>query len=164
MAMTITVAISVDENQAYTPREAAVIAALHHGAEPKAVTETHFVPAPTTAEAPAPVQAEEPAPVEKPKTPRKPRSSTRAAVLEDTPEPVTEEAPAPAETEADPAEEQLKALETPTLDDAVTAATALIGDGKAALVKAALTKAGVSRVKELEGDSLGIFLSELEAA
>jgi outer membrane biosynthesis protein TonB len=156
--MTITVAIALDENQAYTPREAAVIAALHHGAEPKAVTETHFVPAP------APVQAEEPAPVEKPKTPRKPRSSTRAAVLEDTPEPVTEEAPAPAETEADQAAEELKAVETPTLDDAVTAATALIGDGKAALVKAALAKAGVSRVKELEGDSLGIFLSELEAA
>ena len=53
--------------------------------------------------------------------------------------------------------------EEPTLDTAVSRATALLADGNMDAVKGALEKAGAKRVSELKGDALGVFLAALPA-
>lgn len=150
MAMTITVAISVADDQPYTTREAAVIAAMQaHPSNGAAATTAPAAAAEPVAEKPAP------------KARAAKAASTRAAVLEDTPEPVVEGAPEPA---AEEPEEDLVGAETVhTLDDAVTLATQLVSDGKAPAVKAALAVAGAKRVSELKGDAITAFINELQA-
>lgn len=154
MAMTITVAISVADDQPYTTREAAVIAAMQ--AHPSNGAAAALEPNPAlqaTKEILA--AAEKPAPKRAPKA-----ASTRAAVLEDTPEPVVEAAPEPAVEE--PEEDLVGAETVHTLDDAVTLATQLVSDGKAPAVKAALAVAGAKRVSELKGDAISAFINELQ--
>lgn len=51
--------------------------------------------------------------------------------------------------------------EAPTLEDAVSKATALVADGKAKEVKAALDKVGAKKVSALEGDQIAAFLAEV---
>lgn len=92
--------------------------------------------------------------------------STRAAVLESPvkPEPAEPEQQTPVEPAAEPEQLTLDEGVIPTLEDAVSRATALVSEGKAAAVKAALARVGVSRVSEL-GKSREIekFLLELNA-
>lgn len=52
--------------------------------------------------------------------------------------------------------------DTPTLEDAVAAATPLISAGKGASVKKVLTGLGVKRVGELPADKIGQFIDELK--
>jgi len=188
MAMSITIAINVEENQRFTPVESAVIAALQTGtsgataAADKAaiLAGTEYDPAILDA---AKEQAAEKAEDEKtvaeataPEKPKRTRRTTKAA-----PAPEAEESTTPAvldttldddpiaegqkldeaqqTEELDPAEEQLRALEnapTYTLEQAVSIATELIGNGGKAKVKAALDTLQVGRVTELKDDAEGL--------
>ena len=161
MAMTITVAISVEDDSAYTTREAAVLAALQ--AHPSNGAAAVITEPATRLDTAVEEKAEE-----KPKAPARaaktsaPKQSTRAAVLEDTPEPAVEPEPVVEEPAAAEPEEDLVGAETVhTLDDAVTLATKLVSEGKAADVKAALATAGAKRVSELKGDSISKFIKAL---
>ena len=69
--------------------------------------------------------------------------------------------PAP-EPEPEPEEDLLGGDDEPTLDDAVAKATALVADGKAKEVKAALDKVGAKKVSALEASQVAEFLAELE--
>jgi len=150
MAMTITATITVADDQPYTPREAAVLAALQaHPSNGAAAVVAAPAPAAEPAKAPAkraPKAA--PAPAAK--------ESTTPAVLDTT----LDEPEA-----AEPEEDLVGADEAPTLEDAVTAATNLVSQGKQAVVKAALAKAGANRVGELKGNAAGLatFMSALAA-
>lgn len=167
MSTKITIEITVAEDQAYTAREAAIIASLQahpsqgaaavvkeapKAAEPKA--------APAPAAAPA-THAKPPVAKPAPKAAPAPASATsgKAAVLDTT----LDEAPAAAEE----AEEDLLGggaeEATYTLEDAVSKATKLVSGGKASEVKAALAAAGAKRVSELKGDAIGTFMQALEA-
>ena len=161
MAMSITIAINVDENQRFTPVESAVIEALQQGTSRVTAAADQAAIEPT------------PAAEEKPKrAPRKPAQSTRAAVLEDTPEPETVEAPAAVE---EPAVQQLREEEGTdevpdeqaiidavvpagevTFEEAVSIATAAIGNGGKGKVKAALETLGVAKVTELKENPEGL--------
>lgn len=155
MALTITATITVSDDQAYTPLEARIIAAMqaHPANGTAAVVPAAAAPAadpkPTTKRAPkaAPSPAAE--------------ESTTSAVLDTTlDEPVTANEPAVEEDllgGGDDAKEY-------TLEDAVTAATNLVSAGKAAAVKAALDKVGAKRVGELKGNAAGLttFMTTLE--
>lgn len=48
-----------------------------------------------------------------------------------------------------------------TLEDAVAKATAMVADGKAAEVKAALNEVGAKKVSGLEGDQIAAFMAEV---
>lgn len=70
--------------------------------------------------------------------------------------------PAP-EPEPEPVEEDLLGGDDePTLDDAVAKATAMVADGKAKEVKAALNAVGAAKVSALAGDQIAAFLAEVE--
>ena len=155
MAMTITATITVADDQPYTPREAAVLAALQaHPSNGAAAVVAAPAPAAEPAKAPAkraPKAAPAPAAEE----------STTPAVLD-----TTLDEPEAVEPEAAPEEDLVGGSdEAPTLEDAVTAATNLVSQGKAAAVKAALAKAGANRVGELKGNAAGLatFMSALAA-
>lgn len=66
-------------------------------------------------------------------------------------------------TKAPEPEEDLLGGDGPTLADAVAAATALVANGEAAKVKAALTEVGAKRVNELKDEDVSAFLAALEA-
>ena len=51
---------------------------------------------------------------------------------------------------------------SPTLSDAVAAATKLVSSGKTSVVKSALETVGAARVSELSEDKIADFLSALE--
>lgn len=105
---------------------------------------------------------------EKPKRTRRTKEQIAAdkAAEEDTGPAVLAEDP-PAEVlegtlvdDDDPAEQQLKAMEDPTLDRALEHAQKVLGQkGGQKIVKDALEKLGVERVGHLEGDNIGQFLS-----
>lgn len=180
MAMSITISINVEENQRFTPVESAVIEALQTGtvrstsAADKQAVEAGLPVAEDIAEGEA-VEAA-PAPVAEPKK-RAPRTrkaapapesadSTTPAVLDTT----LDEAPAKEEAaeEVDPAEAQLQAMENApvvTIEQAVSIATELIGNGGKAKVKAALETLQVGRVTELKDDAEGLskFVELLQA-
>lgn len=95
-----------------------------------------------------------PAPVTKAKaTKPKPKAKPK-------PEPAPEpESPAdPAEAPAEP-----EAKTGPSVDDAVARAAALLSEGKADEVKAALATLDISRVSQLKPSQVEAFLKELEA-
>jgi hypothetical protein len=146
MAMTITATITVADDQPYTPREAAVLAALQaHPSQGAAAVVAAPAPA---AEAPA---AKAPATRKKAAPAPASASSNQAAVLDTTlDEPAAEEEPEAAE------EDLVGGAQEYTLEDAVTAATNLVSAGKSADVKAALAKAGANRVGELKGNAAGL--------
>lgn len=65
--------------------------------------------------------------------------------------------------EPEPVEDLVGTDDAPTLDDAVARATALVSEGKAAAVKAALATAGSKRVSELATPAkIQIFLDALD--
>ena len=75
---------------------------------------------------------------------------------------VREIAPAkPAPKAAPPAKAEALAG-SPTLSDAVAAATKLVSSGKTSVVKSALETVGTARVSELSEDKIADFLSALE--
>lgn len=187
MALTISAVITVADDEAYTAREAAILAALQ--AHPSnGVTVGPVVianPAAEAQEAPAqeaPAQEAETV-EEKPKrTRRAPKAapapeteaSTTPAVLDTT----LDEKPLPEATQA--AHEEMQAVVAArqaeeaeaadligeakeyTLDDAVKVGTEFLKAGKQAEVKAALAAAGnFSRVSELKGDAIGAFITAL---
>lgn len=184
MAMSITIAINVDENQRFTPVESAVIAALQQGttgvtaAADKAGIEAGLPVVENIAQGDA-VEAA-PAAEEKP-APRR-RRSTKAA-----PAPEAEESTTPAVLDTtldeapdeqaivDAAEEKAEDIaeaaaaaaegETITLEQAVTIATDIIGKGGKQKVKDALAELGVGRVTELKGNDEGLakFVTLIQA-
>lgn len=60
-------------------------------------------------------------------------------------------------------EEDLVGGDAPTMSDAVAAATALVSEGGAAKVKAALAVVGAKRVSEMAEGDIPAFLAALEA-
>lgn len=104
------------------------------------------------------------APAAKPvpqKTPPAPKKATPPPVPQEevpAPEPA---ASAPSAPSPDEAAEEDDAEDAPTMDDAVTRATVLVSQGKAAAVKAALAVAGAKRVSELKGTQIAAFLQAL---
>lgn len=94
--------------------------------------------------------AEEPEPEPAPTKPAKAASKPKPE-----PEPEVEE---PAEEP----EEDLISGDAPTMSDAVAAATELVSDGKAALVKEALASVGAKRVSELAEGDIAAFLAALQ--
>ena len=120
---------------------------------------------------PAPVKkAPEPAPAEAPakKAPAKKAPAKKAPAPETAPEPAPETAPeAPAETEAPAPEPETEApakgTDGPTVDDAVARAAALLSEGRADAVKAALASLDINRVSQLKPSQVGAFLEALDA-
>lgn len=156
MALTITTTITVNDDEAYTAREAAILAAIaahpSSGAPAPAPAAEKPAVAPMVARTRAAKAAKPAAAAE---------TSTQAAVLDTSLD-------EPAEKADDNDEAALAAMEadlageTPTLQDAVTKATAAISAGKQAQVKAALNAAGAKRVSELKGDGIATFINALE--
>ena len=119
---------------------------------------------------PAPVKK---APAEAPvkKAPVKKAPVKKAPAPEPAPaEPETEatEAPAeateaPAEATEAPAEAPAKGTDGPTVDDAVARAAALLSEGRADAVKAALASLDINRVSQLKPSQVGAFLEALDA-
>jgi len=181
MAMSITIAINLEENATYTAHEAAVIRALAGDVERTQTVQINNPAVEATQTAPSAEVAAEEAPAEKPKRTRRTtkaapapeaEESTTPAVLDTTldDDPIAEgQKLDEAQTEElDPAEEQLRALEnapTYTLEQAVSIATELIGNGGKAKVKAALDALNVGRVTELKDDPEGLskFVALIQA-
>lgn len=96
-------------------------------------------------------------------------NTEEAEEVEETPAPTPEKkaaakkAAAKAEVAPEPLEEDLVG-EGPTMSDAVAAATALVSEGGAAKVKAALAVVGAKRVSEMAEADIPTFLAALEAA
>lgn len=112
------------------------------------------------------LQVETPAPSEAPAEEEKVPQSTRVARKvrgAKAAEPKEEPAPEP-EPAAEEDDEDLLGTEGPTLEDAVARATALVSDGKAPDVKAALAKVGVARVSKLPADKVEEFIDALKDA
>lgn len=93
------------------------------------------------------------------------KATTPAAAKKATPAKKTaapKPAPAP---EPEPEEEDEDLVggddEGYSLEDAVSKATAMVADGQAAEVKAALTKVGAKKVSALEGDQIAAFMAEV---
>lgn len=143
MTMRITVEISTTDDQAYTPRELAIIQAMQvHPSNGAAAA----------AAATQVTRVTEPVAEEKPKATRT-RATTKAKVQE----------PAPAEEEAD--EDLLGGdaeAEAYTLDDVVSKATELINAGKQGVVKGALADFGAKRVSEVDPSDFAAFVAKLE--
>lgn len=99
-----------------------------------------------------PASAPEPAPK---RAPRK-TATAKAPEPEPTPEPETAEEPEPEE------DEDLVGTVAPTMQDALDAAGALVSEGKAPQVKAALAKAKAKKVSELTAESIPVFLDALK--
>lgn len=170
MALTITATITVNDDEAYTAREAAILSAFQAHpagtAAPAQVITTAVVnPAgksygdlPEPAAAPAAAKA----PAKRaPKAAPAPEAeaSTTPAVLDTTLDEPADEPEAAADEALIGTVVETKEY---TLDDAVTAATNLINEGKVADVKAALAKAGgAKRVSELKGDNITAFMTAL---
>lgn len=169
MALTITTTITVADDEAYTAREQAILAAIaahpsNGTAAPAAApvaAPTEKIPAGVAADARIAEAKAEAAAAAKAKT----AAAAKAKAAADAKAAAEAAAEEPAEVDNDA--EALAAMEAdlagdaPTLEDAVTKATTLIGDGKAAQVKAALLAAGVKRVSELKGDGISTFLTAL---
>ena len=151
MALTITATITVTDDQAYTPLEARIIAAMQ--AHPSNGTAAVVEPA-----AAEPAAAPKAAPRAK-ATPKAAPATTaptsgKAAVLDTTLDEPAAEPEAAADDDlvggdAEPATEY-------TLEDAVTLATTRINESKRAQVVAALKGAGVKKVGELKGNAAGL--------
>lgn len=159
MALTITATITVNDDEAYTAREAAILSAFQaHPAGTAAPAAAAPVAAPApTAETPA---AKAPA-KRTPKAAPAPEAeaSTTPAVLDTTLDQPADEPEAAADEALIGTVVETKEY---TLDDAVTAATNLINEGKVADVKAALAQAGgAKRVSELKGDNITAFMTAL---
>lgn len=167
MALTITTTITVADDEAYTEREAAILAAIAnhpagkggfpgngntHTAEQAAAQVAEQAAAPAAAKAPATRKKAPVAPTS--------ASSTTPAVLDTT----LDEPEATPEPEAAPEEDLVAApAQEYTMDDAVTRATELVNASRAAEVKAALAVAGAKRVSELKGAAIATFMNELAA-
>ena len=78
-------------------------------------------------------------------------------------EPETEATEAPAEATEAPAEAPAKGTDGPTVDDAVARAAALLSEGRADAVKAALASLDINRVSQLKPSQVGAFLEALDA-
>jgi Ribosome-associated chaperone zuotin len=174
MALTITATITVADDQAYTPREAAILAAMQvhpsNGAPAAAAAAPALDMTAHTKEAAdariaesrakAAAEAKTKAAAE---AKAKAAADTKAAAAQ-----AAEEAAAAEEPAVDNDAEALAAMEAdlvgdaPTLDDAVSKATKLVSEGKTAQVKAALLAAGAKRVSELKGAGISVFLNSLE--
>ncbi len=164
MSTKITIEITVADDQAYTAREAQILAAIQ--AHPSQGAAAVVTPAPAKAAAPvaAPAPAAKveapkaaPAPAKKAPIPTTSATSSKAAVLDKT---IDEPAPAAEEAEEDlvGGEEEVAAY---TLEDAVSAATKLVSEGKSATVKTALAAVGAKRVSELKGVAIASFMEAL---
>lgn len=170
MAMTITVAITVAEEQGYTAHEAAVLAAVqaHPSQGAAAVIPTAAQPAAATLTTPVTATKEAAdARIAVAKAKAKAKEELAAKTLQEavvkTPEPAEAEEPAPGvDFAALEAEMAAEATEAPTMQDAVTVATAAINAGKQAAVKAALGTLGAKRVSELHGANIAAFITALE--
>lgn len=164
MTLVITTTISVNDDEAYTAREAAILAAIAAHPAGKGITAAQAVAqAQGTVEHASIPTIKAAAP--KAAAPRKPDADAGDVLLAkaaaDLAAKQAAEA-APAATE----EATLEAMEAdlvgdaPTLQDAVTLATDMVGAGKATQVKAALAAAGgAKRVSELKGDAIAAFIT-----
>lgn len=171
MALTITTTITVADDEAYTAREQAILAAI--AAHPAGKGITAAAPAVEgldmlahTREAADARIAESKA---KAAADAKAKAATEAKAKAAADAKAAKEAAAEAEAEEEPAEEPSEDLvggEEPvpgyTLEEAVAAATKLVSTGKAAAVKAALAGTGAKKVSELKGDDITTFMTALE--
>lgn len=101
-----------------------------------------------------------PAPAKKAPEPAPAEAPAKKAPAKKAPEPEPEtpaEAPEP-ETEAPD-----KGTDGPTVDDAVARAAALLSEGRADAVKAALASLDINRVSQLKPSQVGAFLEALDA-
>lgn len=99
---------------------------------------------------PAPKAKAKPAPKAKPEPePVKPEPVEAAPAAEPAPEP-----------EPEPVED---GTDGPTVDDAVARAAALLSEGRADTVKAALASLNINRVSQLKPSQVGAFLEALDA-
>lgn len=141
MTMRITVEISTTDDQAYTPRELAIIQAMQvhpsNGASAAAAaTQVTRVQEPVTEDKPKATRTRKPA----------------AAKVE---EPAAEETVEDLVGGGDDAEEY-------TLEDVVSKATELINAGKQGIVKGALADFGAKRVSEVDPSDFAAFVAKLE--
>jgi len=112
---------------------------------------------PPTKEAPAKAAPEAEEPAEKPAK-KAPARRTRKTAPD--PEPSPESAPsAPSAESADEPDEDAG----PTKEDALAAATKLLGEGRMADVKGVLSNFGVKKVSDLKPSQYGDFIDSLEA-
>ena len=91
-----------------------------------------------------------------PKTEAKPAPKAKAK-----PAPAKDEAPATDEAPAKP--EPVEDAPGTSVDDAVARAAALLSEGKAEQVKAALASLDINRVSQLKPSQVGAFLEALDA-
>lgn len=101
-----------------------------------------------------------------PKAKAKPAPKAKPEPVEDTPAPAPakdEPAPVKPAPKAKPAPEQAKDEDAPgtSVDDAVARAAALLSEGKAEQVKAALAALDINRVSQLKPSQVEAFLNEL---
>lgn len=170
MALNINISISVEDDQAYTTREAAILAAMQ--AHPSNGS-TIVLDAPAAAATPAATKAGKPAAgrrvpdpdagdviLAKAKADLAAKQAAEAAAEEEA-NVVAEQAVAAAAAVVAAAEEDLVGGGEPTMQDAVDKATAAISAGKQAEVKAALASVGAKRVSELHGANIAGFLTAL---
>ena len=153
MAMTVTIAIALDENHTYSPVEAAVIAALAGDVESsKAAHPSNGAAAVTTVAEPAEAPK---APAAKAPVKRAPKAapaaesaaSTTPAVLD-----TTLDEPAAAEEDDLVGDDEVKEY---TMEEVMARASEMISKDRARVV-AALKGAGVKKVGELKGNAAGI--------
>lgn len=171
MSLRINIEIAIADDQAYTNREAAIIAAMQahpsNGAAAQEAAITKVVEAVKAAQ-PAPAKAAAPAsrPVGRPRkeapAPSSPASTTPAVLDTTLDEEVLEEEAEELEDDLLGGEEE--ATTEFTKDDAIAKATQLVSAQKQSVVKAALVKAGAKRVSDLnDSDSIQVFMAALEA-
>lgn len=96
------------------------------------------------------------APAAAPAAKATPAPAKKAAAAPKKEEPVEE----PEADEPDADEEQ--GSDEPTIDDAKEKASALVSNGEAAKVKAALTAVGAKKVSEIPANKVAAFLAELD--
>lgn len=154
MTMRITVEITTADDEAYTPRELAIINAMQvHPSNGAAAAAAAAATTRTKVTEPVAAEEEDEAPAKPAARTRKP-AATKAKVQE----------PAPAEEEAEEDDDLLGngGGDTEyTLDDLVNASTELINAGKQGVVKGALADFGAKRVTELDAKDYAAYMAKI---
>lgn len=172
MSLEINIRINAGNDGELTAHESSILKALaaHPSQGDKAVIPTGFSAAPQAAAEPAQEAPAEPAKKPAAKRTAKP-AAAKPAPKEDVPMALDDN------LAADPEQVEEKAEEAPalegkvmpdnhhTVDEAVSVATTLVGEGKSALVKSALEAAGAKKVSALNTDeALAAFFAVIEKA